>query len=231
MKNKTLIILSIVFIVLILIPGLFINKKPLIFCVSFLADYFKKDLYKENLSLKMENEELKAQVQKVNEFCLSANSDYSTKPNSQNYIPARIFSSYPLNFKNIISIDKGENRGIKKEMIAVWRENILVGKVEEVSEKSSIVKTLFDSSWQIPVKIGEEKINGLFKGGNDPQIELIEKPVKNGDPVFVASKEFLLGLKIGEIKDIKEGSGGILHQATVKIPYNISEIELIYLIY
>lgn len=230
MKNKALIIISVAFIALIFIPGLFINKKPLLFCVSFLADYLKKDLYKENLSLKMENEELKAQVQKVNQFCLSANSDYSIKPNFQNYISARVLSNYPLNFKNIIEIDKGGNDGVKKEMIAVWRENILVGKVEEASEKSSAIKTLFDPSWQIPVKIGEEKINGLFKGGNDPQIDLIEKPVKNGDPVFAALKDFSLDLKIGEIRDIKEGTGGVLRQATVKIPYNISEIELIYVI-
>lgn len=229
MAKKPLIILSIVILALIFFTGISVNKKSASFCLALIGNYFKKDLTKENIVLKAEKEDLRAQIQRINSFCINVGADYQIKEKNKSQIIANVFSTYPLNFKNILVIDKGSNDGVEKEMIALWQENILLGNVEEIKDNYANIKTFFNPGVQISVKIGDEKINGLLKGGGDPQIELIEKPVKVGDAVFSASSDFPIGLKIGEIKEIKETSGAIFGNATVKFPYNIGEIEAVIL--
>ncbi|MDI6717761.1 MAG: rod shape-determining protein MreC [Patescibacteria group bacterium] len=220
MKKIFLIPITIVLIIFTFFTGVLINKNFLIFSANFLKNYFKTDLYRENISLKFENESLKAQLQKTVDF--EANRDSI-------YISAKIFSTYPFNIKNSLLVDKGLKQGIQKNMTVLVSEGILLGRVEEASDNSSIIQTIFDSNWKMPVKIGEEKTNGLFEGGNDPKITLIEKPVKSGDVVFTASKDFLLNLKIGEIREIKQDNSGIFKEAFVDIPYSVNELNEVYL--
>ncbi len=226
MKKIILIISIVVLVFIIFFSSLFIKKSFLTSLSNFLNHYFKTDFYKENISLKLENENLKAQIQKGQIF---AQQDYGLSLGKK-YFPARIFSTYPFNVKDVLIIDKGLSQGVKKGMTAVLDESILIGQVNDVFENSSNVRTVFDPDWQISVKIGEEKINGFFQGGNEPKITLIEKEIKVGDPVFTASKDFPLDLKIGEIKEIREKTKGVFQEAVIEAPYNVNELESIYLV-
>lgn len=227
MKKIVLIILSGIFIILIFFTDIFIQKNGLMRGVNFVADYFKADLYKENVSLKIENENLRVQLQKDQIFYFE---NSSLKNSDGKYLPANIFSTYPFNVKNILTVNKGIKDGVKKGAAVVIGTDIFMGQVSDILENFSSIRTVFDPDWQIPVKIGENKINGLFKGGNDPKITLIEKAVKVGDGVFSASKDFPLHLKIGEISQINEGTGGVFKEATVQVPYNIGELENVYIL-
>lgn len=228
MKKIFLIIGTVILIILTFFTAIFIRKDFINTAVSFLKSSLKGDLYQENLSLKIENENLKAQIQLIK----SDNhlNNFVSSPIFINSISAKIFSTYPFNIKDVVEIDKGQNDGVKKNMIAIIGEDILFGQVINLADKSSQIRTIFDSNWQLPVKIGDQKVNGLFKGGNDPKITLIEKSVNIGDGVFVSSKDFPMNLKIGEIKDIKNDAGGIFKEAIIKTPYNLNEVERIYLI-
>ncbi len=112
-------------------------------------------------------------------------------------------------------------------MVAVLEKDILVGQVTEVFENSSVIQTIFDPSWQSPVRIGDEETNGLFQGGNEPKVVLIEKdkPIKTGDIVYSVSQEFPYGLKIGEVIEIRQTAAGVFKEATLKMPFNVNELR------
>ena len=227
MEKKVFIPIIVILIAVIFFTGISIDKKTTSFYLAFARDYLKSGAQKENAVLKMENEKLKAQIEQLSAFYLNNGDFLSVRKEGE--IIAGVFSSYPFNFKNILVIDKGLVDGVEKGAIVFWQDNVLLGKADEVSENYSNIKTFFDPGVQIPVKIGEEKINGLFKGGGEPKIELIEKPVKIGDAIFAFSSDFPIGMKIGEIKEIKKITGAVFSEATVKFPYRINEIETVIL--
>jgi cell shape-determining protein MreC len=223
MKRIILAILIVVLIILIFFTDFFIEKNSLVRFFSSIGNYAKTDLYQENNLLKIENENLKAQLQKFQIF-YSENTPLNDM--GKNYLPTRIFSTYPFNVKNILTVDKGADDNISKDSVVVVNKDIFLGQVSDVSKKSSI----FDPNWQLPIKIGENKVNGLFKGGNDPRITLIEKSVKIGDGVFLVSKDFPLYLKIGDIRQIDESTGGVFKEASIQVPYNLGELETVYIL-
>ena len=191
--------------------------------IYFTAFFIKKERsFDENLRLKQENEELRAQIQKS-----SILNPQSSILNS--YLTAKVFSTYPFNIKNQITVNVGEKQGIKKLAPVILKENILIGQVNEVFENYSVVKTIFDSNFQLPVRIGKDEINALFQGGGEPKVNLIdkEKPIQAGDIVYSASSEFPYGLKIGEISEIKETSAGVFKEAILKMPFNVNELRIV----
>jgi len=193
-----------------------------IVAATYLADFFikKERSFDEVLRLKQENENLRAQIQ-----LLKFNGQNSIL--NTNFITAKVFSTYPFNIKNIITINAGEKQGIKKSMVATVGENILLGQVTDVFENFSVIQTIFDPAWQLPVRIGKEEINGLFKAGNEPKVILIEKEkqIQTDDIVYSASQEFPYGLKIGEVAEIKETAAGVFKEAVLKMPFNVGELR------
>jgi len=86
--------------------------------IYFTAFFIKKERsFDENLRLKQENEELRAQIQKS-----SILNPQSSILNS--YLTARVFSTHPFNIKNQITVNAGKKQGIKKLAPAVLGENI-----------------------------------------------------------------------------------------------------------
>jgi len=229
MKKTIYIILIGLLIVVVFASGFFIEKKSFRNTFNFLASLSGKNFNEELNSLKTENEILKAQIQKYQVF-YSEKSSSSITSTARNLISARVFSNYPFNIKNILTVGAGSSAGVKNAAAATLSDNIFIGQVTEVFENYASVRTVFDPDWQLAVKIGADKINGLFKGGNEPKITLIEKPAKIGDPVFTAGPGVPLDLKIGEISEIRESSGGVFKEAIIKVPYNINQLEEINLL-
>ena len=191
------------------------------------AFFIKKERsFDENVRLKQENEELKAQIQKLEI------GNWKLEIPREGFLTAKVFSTYPFNIKNKLTINAGEKQGIKKLSVAVLEKNILVGQVVEVFENYSIVKTTFDPNWQLPVRIGEEEINGFFQGGGEPKVILIDKdkPLRLGDVVYSASQEFFYELKIGELNELRETGAGIFKEAVLKVPFNVNELREVQII-
>jgi len=181
----------------------------------------KENSFDENLRLKQENENLLAQMQMLQ------SSSSKSQALSANYLTAKVFSTYPFNIKNQITVNIGTKQGVKKMMTATVGENILLGQVTEVFENYSIVQTIFDSSWQLPIRIGQSEVDGLFQGGNEPKVTLVSKDtlIQAGDVVYSSSREFPYGLKVGEVSEIKETSAGVFKEVVLKIPFNVSELR------
>jgi rod shape-determining protein MreC len=200
--------------------------------VTYFTDFFikKERSFDENLRLKEENENLRAQIQKL-EMTLRGvawqRGNCLPAEGRENYLAAKVFSTYPFNIKNKITINVGEKQGVKKMMTATVGENLLLGQVVGVFENFSVIQTIFDPNWQLPARISKEEIDGLFQAGNEPKVVLIEKEkaIQIGDVVYSASQEFPYGLKIGEISEIKETAAGVFKEAILKIPFNVNELR------
>lgn len=226
MKRIVLISLTAIILIVTFFSGIFIPKRAFVASVNFAKQYLKTDFYQENVLLKLQNENLKAQLQRAQDTPEGA---AALVDHRSARIEANVFSTYPFNMKDTIAVDRGANDGVADGMVATVADSILLGQVTGVDEHSAVVRTIFDSHWQLPVRIGPDNINGLFEGGNDPRVVLVEKPIKVGDGVFSAAKEFPLGIKIGEIKEIKEEAGGIFKEATIRTPYSIGDVRMVYL--
>ncbi|MFA5098977.1 MAG: rod shape-determining protein MreC [Candidatus Paceibacterota bacterium] len=206
MKRYILAVSGVILIIIIFFTGFFIKKER---------------FFDENLQLKKENENLKAEVQKHQALSIKYQEPID------GYLTVKVFSTYPFNIKNQIAVNAGEAQGIKKSMPALFGKNILLGQVIEVSKNSSVIQTIFDPNWQLPVRIGEKQTNGLLQGGNEPKITFIEKdkPITVGDAVYSAKQGFPLGLKVGEISDIKESAPGVFKEAVLTTPFNVSDLR------
>ena len=232
MVRKLFIVLAIVLFLVIFFTKFFIVKIDFSFNRFFIT---QKNLYDKNLSLKKDNQELKAQI-----FKLQQAEKYQQDLSSANiwlkqyqYKATKVLSTYPFNIKNTILMAIGINDGAKKEMPVVVSENILFGQVDEVFNQYSIVKTIFDSSFQIPVRIGETEIDGFLMGGDKIKISLIgkDKDVKVGDVVYSASLNFPYGLKIGEIKEVDDSSSSNFKEAIVSPSFSLNDLRNVYLIF
>ena len=192
--------------------------------VVFLTNFFiKKDRkLDENIKLKQENQELRFQLQICQLPALS-------EPTGQNqFLTARVFSTYPFNVKNNITISVGKNQGVEKSMMVTIGENILVGRIVEVFKETSVVQTIFDPDFKTPARIGKDQIEGLFQGGNEPRVVLIgkEETIDINSVVYSAGQDFFYNFKIGEVIQFKEGgSANPFKEAVLKIPFSVNQLR------
>lgn len=175
----------------------------------------------ERKELKLKNEVLRAELSQLKQQISNA---------PKKFLSAKVYARYPFNTKSRFSINIGKSDGVKIGMVATVEGVFLVGKVEKVFNNYSLVKTIFTPNWQIPARVGEERIEGLFTGGASPSVGMIaeDEEIKEGDVVFVADQNFPYGLKIGEIGKINKGEiTDVFQSAGISFPYdNFSLTEL-----
>jgi len=170
-------------------------------------------------SLQLENKGLKARLWQL---------EKTRSGDSYRIISAKIHSRYPFNDKSVISINVGEEAGISVDMTVTVKEGLLLGKITKVFPHYSLVETIFNPGWQLPIRVGESEIESLLTGGIDLKVTLLskDKKLENGDRVFAASKDFPYGLTIGDLEISEAGSSaGVFHEAVVKVPYNLNELS------
>ncbi|OGY65823.1 MAG: hypothetical protein A3A04_00425 [Candidatus Harrisonbacteria bacterium RIFCSPLOWO2_01_FULL_40_28] len=151
------------------------------------------------------------------------------------YKEAEVYSRYPFISNNYLAIDKGESDVVPLHAPVVFHESLIIGTIQKIFENSSRVRTIFDPGWQFAVRVGtsaSKDAQALFVGGNEPKIVYIEKSleVRPGDGVYTATTEFPMGLKIGDIEEVKDSEDRAFHEATLKIPYNINTLSRVFVI-
>jgi rod shape-determining protein MreC len=139
----------------------------------------------------------------------------------------KVYSSYPFNNRGEIAIAAGRDKGIHEGDAVVYGGNILVGKVRDVFESSSVVTTIFDPSWEVQVRIGESEIDALMQGGNELRVVLIpdDAPIEKGEIVVVASEEFPYGLEVGVVGDIENVSGDVFKEAVLTPSLQLNNVR------
>jgi len=150
-------------------------------------------------------------------------------------VAAFVYSCYPFNFKNEFTITAGKDRGIVagRAVIALGIRSgtkpVILGKVIAVYDTSSLVRTVFDPSFQISVRIGSGAADALFVGGPEPRLTLIPKKadVKDGDIIYSASDGLPYGLPLGNVATIDLAANKIFKESNIVFPYDMNSIVMV----
>ncbi len=139
----------------------------------------------------------------------------------------KVYSAYPFSNRGEIAIAAGLVDGIKVGNVVTYGNNILIGKIIKAFESSSIVTTIFNSSWKSAVRIGEHEINALLQGGNELTITLIpiEAEIHDGELVITASQDLPYGLGVGTIKNIRTAPGNAFKEATLEPNFQLKQLK------
>lgn len=157
----------------------------------------------------------------------SANLTASLIPSRANAgLTAPVYSQYPLNLKNQLSIAAGNAEGVLVGDIAM-SNGYLVGVVEKTFEHSALVQTVFDKRFQAPVRIGATGADALLRGGNEPELTLIpvDVEVREGDAVYAAADGMPYGAPVGFLRNLRDSGDKVFRQAILSVPYNVGGLD------
>ena len=170
--------------------------------------------------LAAENQALKAQVA---EYAAVARELPSAPAGS---IRAMVYSSYPLNFKNEITVNAGTDAGVAVGDAATF-QGIFVGDVIAVFPESAVIDTVFDSNFKMPVRVGTAGYDALFVGGADPVAGSIAKAsaVSAGDIVTTAASGFPYGLPVATVNATSGSPDNLFVQASLSFDYDVNDIQ------
>ncbi|WP_042459188.1 rod shape-determining protein MreC [Neobacillus dielmonensis] len=210
-----------------------------------LAGFFEnlqdlQNTYKENKELKTRVEKiasLEAEIQalkKDNEDLRDINGESKTL-RDMDPSPATVIGRTPDRWHEMLIIDKGSLKGIKKNM-AVVTANGLIGKVKSVNQFSSTVQLLsaMDPKNRISALIqSDTNVFGFVQGYDDKQKVLLVKGIPSGAKVEKGQTVitsglggvFPQGLLIGKVVDVKPDQYGLNQTALVKPGADFYDIE------
>ncbi len=202
---------------------------------NFFVSIFNSDSIKiENEKLKEENINLKYSLEKYSQLKeeneILKNALNIEDKNNFNFILANVISRAPLNFYQGFTIDKGKEDNIFLGDIVVWNENILIGEIKELKDKSSFVRAINDKEFRVAVFVGKNKIEAVLKGGGlrPPLLEMLPSNVilNERDKIFTSGldEKFPKGLLIGEIKKIENYQNNVFQKAEVELSFNWNDI-------
>lgn len=138
-----------------------------------------------------------------------------------------VYSDYPLNTRQEITVAAGSDQGVQQGDVVTWGSDVFIGKVVTVMKDSSIVSTLFDPSWQMAVRVGTSQTDGLLEGGNSPVVTLIPQnaDINVGDMVVTAQTGLPYGLEVGVVSSISNTPNSVFRQATLQTEVNITDLR------
>lgn len=133
-------------------------------------------------------------------------------------------------------VDAGANRGIVKDMIAVYN-NCLVGRVIEVYPWYAKVLLITDRMSKVPVLCVATQTQGIHEGENNvahTKLEFVShlQPLKQGD-LIVSSGDGLVypkGFALGTVGEFSLNSLGLNYIVSVIPALNVREINHCYLV-
>lgn len=198
----------------------------------------KSDRFQTLESVMDENEELKAQVEKLSTELNTIKLEqyeledlrelYKLDQKYPNYkkVAANVIGKDSSNWFNTFLIDKGEKDGIEKDMNVI-AGNGLVGIVTDVGPHYAKVRAIIDDTSKVSSMVlstsGNCVVNGDLKSMNEdgkiPFTNLKDEKdkVKKGDQVVTSyvSDKFLQGILIGYVSDTEMDSNNITKSGTI----------------
>ncbi|HLR71678.1 MAG TPA: rod shape-determining protein MreC [Pseudogracilibacillus sp.] len=216
--------------------------------VTFVINTFNnmkeiKNTYQENKILREKISEYKTLIYEVQELEkendeLRKALDIIESPRDFDPIIGNVISRSPERWLEQLTINRGKNDGIKKNM-AVMTVDGMIGKVNSVSTSTSTVQLItgFDQLNRISATISRkdnDNIFGLIEGYDKEKealifriIEQSDKDIKE-DELVVSSNMgglFPSGLPIGTIKEVEPDQYGLTKTAYITPSANMYEIN------
>ncbi len=183
--------------------------------------FLRLDIAKELSDTHLENQSLRAEL-------LARKNDFPR--HDAPLIAAKVYALYPLNDKSVVTIVGGASMGIREGAAVLAAKGIFLGQVVRVGNDWSEVRTVFDPTHDIPVRIGSSAVNGLLRGGASPVVTLIArvKPIVVGDPVYATSRDLPYGLVVGSVSEVRENPGAAFVEASLVLPYSLHDLSTVF---
>ncbi|MFB6182359.1 MAG: rod shape-determining protein MreC [Candidatus Magasanikbacteria bacterium] len=131
-------------------------------------------------------------------------------------------------------LDKGQNSGIEQGDPVIILDGILIGKIAEVKQKTSIVRLLYDNQSKVAATlVGKERSIGLLEGGYGINMNLNYIPqnekIQIGEKVITSglSKHIPRGLVIGEVESVKKEPYQPFRTASIKPIIDLDELTYV----
>ncbi len=203
----------------------------------------KRDLNEQLKELKLENDSLSMENQKLREYKeetkrLRALLNFSQDNQEQYGLElARVIARSANNWFNVITIDKGSEDGIATGMPVINPDG-LVGRVNNTSQHSSQVVLITDREMAVGAILQDSReTRGIIEGtGNSSSLGMINIPyyakVKKGERVVTSglSEFYPKGIQIGTIQKVEREANGLLLTATVKPSVQFDKLEEVMII-
>lgn len=150
------------------------------------------------------------------------------------YMPARVINNSVNRVNNYITIDKGLQNGINKEMGVVSKGNV-VGIVKDISDHFASVMPLINVNFTLGVKLSQSEAFGrVIWNGDDPTIaRVIEVPryanPLRGDTVVTSgySSYFPEGMMVGTIENYSIPEGENFYEIEIRLSTPFHELSYV----
>jgi len=175
--------------------------------------------------LMLENQSLRAQL-------LQAQSTPSViEQESKRYIRVPLYASYPFNTNSQLLVAAGSESGIREGASVFAAPGIFLGQVSSVEGGNAVVRTIFDPGWELPVRIGEGRVDALLIGGSEPKLTLVSKrkPLIGGEPVYLSSREFAYGLTLGTVAELRQSKESLFLEGRLITSYALTDLSELYI--
>jgi len=206
--------------------------RPVVGFIDALSDI--ASLRDENEALRLENEELKAQVdqfasvQAELEHLMEINDLDS--PGDLPTVVARIASAGSSSFDHVRYINKGSDNGIRIGD-AVIDERGLVGRIDLVLNDRARVRLILDPNVEVSVLDLSTSQAGLIRGDNENDLVLrvfsAEEPAREGSVIVTAGSRFPPGIAVGTISATAADDAGFGLVTTVEPAVNFSRLDYV----
>lgn len=232
--------------------GVTINSVQGVFYKGFhkIRDSFKfitnfSEVKKENEELRKTNIELQGKALEYDDLKkeserLRSMLNFSKDRDEYKYIGADIIGISGNNFLDGFIINKGENKGIKKGMIAMTGEG-LVGQVFSVGNNWAIVYCLSNENIAVAALVqSTSDNNGIVKGYKDENNKLLaeiqrlslDSLIKKDDVIVTSGlgRIYPPGIRIGKVLSVQEDKGKVMKSAIIEPYVDFSKIQEVFIV-
>ncbi|ATA88553.1 rod shape-determining protein MreC [Capnocytophaga stomatis] len=205
---------------------------------SYWAQYF--DLRGQNTLLSEENKQLRSKI-----FALENQLKQSTLADSLPFFDANQYKVYTANIiknsflrkKNYLTIDKGEEEGVKQDMGVISPKGI-VGIVENTSGQFATVQSVLNIKSSLNAMVKRTGHFGSLKW-NGQELNIVQlvdipniAPIQKGDTIVTGgmSSIFPKGIPVGRIMNITRSQMDNSFVIDIKLFTDMSNVDFIYII-
>src|SRR5262249_11142661 len=201
-----------------------------------------RDLAKEDAGHKHQVDQLQSQLVQMRELEVE-NADLRnllsmkdrTGPGA--FIPVSVIARDDTPYVQAITIDRGDNDGIKQDAIVITHKG-LVGRVEKVNPTSAKVRLINDLNSSVSVRLQtESRTTGLLRGQSQgnlmvityiPQTDVVEQ----GDLVLTSGlgEVYPEGLVVGKVVRVERKDADPFQAAVVEPAVEMDKLERLYVL-
>ena len=196
------------------------------------------DIKKDNIRLSEELAELKAQLGAMTELKLENERlshllDFKQKTN-MTLLAARIIGRDLLTDYNTVTINKGEENGIKKWMGTLTISGV-VGYIIEVEKTTSKILLITDRYAVVDGLVQRSRARGIVQGHGDTcTLSFLKRSddVQEGDVVVTSGLDnyFPKGFPIGKVVSVVKDQYGLGQEAAIQPSVNSANLEEIFVV-